>query len=101
AARSVAAPPTTHSNGNALPSPPLSKEDLRDSLASTPLRFHDFADSIITRQASPDASTEHVELYERIVTLYNANAFEHELRTNNLLDRHPLLVNILRNGAPL
>ncbi|GAW01639.1 reverse transcriptase ribonuclease h [Lentinula edodes] len=60
----LSAPPTTHSNGNALPSPPLSREDLKDFLAAPPLRFHDFEDSIITRRALPDASTEHVELYE-------------------------------------
>ncbi|KAJ3858625.1 hypothetical protein EV359DRAFT_87441 [Lentinula novae-zelandiae] len=64
AARSVAAPPTTHSNGNALPSPPSSREDLKDFLIAPPLRFHGFADSIIIHQALPDASIEHVKLYK-------------------------------------
>ncbi|KAJ3858711.1 hypothetical protein EV359DRAFT_87321 [Lentinula novae-zelandiae] len=65
AAPSAAALPTMHSNGNALPNLPLPRENLRESLASTPLIFHNFADSIIARQAPPDTSAEQIELYER------------------------------------
>ncbi|GAW01503.1 reverse transcriptase ribonuclease h [Lentinula edodes] len=97
ATRSTAAPLTTHSSGNAPFSPLSPREDSRESLAPPPLIFHDFADSMFTRRALPGSSAEHLKLYEQIVTPYNANAFEHELKT----DWHLLLVNILRNGTPL
>jgi hypothetical protein len=100
-APSVAAALTTRSSGNASPSLHLSREEFPELFAPLPLAYHDFADSIIARIAKPDTPSKHIKMYKRIVTPYNADAFEHELKLHNLLYRYPSLINILQHGASL
>ncbi|KAJ3718816.1 hypothetical protein C8R42DRAFT_643876 [Lentinula raphanica] len=66
------------------------------SLAIPPvLEFHDFSDAIHVRAPLPDSPAWHNEIFEHIITLYNADAFEAELKACDLTSSYSLLVHTI------
>ena len=65
------------------------------------LPFHDFSPIIIPRYPLTNSTTFENELFERIITPYDINAFFIELAIYGLSDRYSILLNYLRNGFPL
>ncbi|KAF5346278.1 hypothetical protein D9757_014841 [Collybiopsis confluens] len=65
------------------------------------LLFHDFTQSIHTRLPLPNTPPAYAEIYSRIITPYNPEAFFIELSICGISDRYPLLVDNLRQGFPL
>ncbi|KAF5381168.1 hypothetical protein D9757_009423 [Collybiopsis confluens] len=65
------------------------------------LLYHDFADFILNRPPLPNTPLDYIELYNRIVTPYNADEFERLLDLYHLSAQYPILVHNLRHGFPL
>ncbi|KAF8823347.1 hypothetical protein HHX47_DHR10000429 [Lentinula edodes] len=65
------------------------------------LSYYDFSDAIHFRSPLPNTCPEFIELYERIVTPYNADEFEKALLACNISHHYPLLLHNLRRGFPL
>lgn len=64
------------------------------------LIYTDFS-SVIRRRPRPVSSlSNHVEMYERVVTPYSSAAFAHLLDKFNLSESYPLLVSNLNNSFP-
>lgn len=80
--------------------PDLTDIFLKLSIPPT-LSYYDFSDAIHYHLPLPNTCPEFIELYERIVTPYNADKFEKALTSCNLSHQYPLLVCNLRQGFPL
>jgi hypothetical protein len=80
--------------GSPLPSHPLLP-------FHPPLPYRNFSDTVRHRPTLPDNSPSDIELFERIVHPYNANAFEAALHKHHLTSSYPLLVHNLSHGFPL
>lgn len=61
----------------------------------------DLLPTVFHRLPSPHSLPSHDRILHKIVTPYNANAFETLLVKHNLADCYPFLVRNLRNGFPL
>jgi hypothetical protein len=65
------------------------------------LRYTDFSSFIHHRTRPPNADPADYEIYERVITPYNADAFSIMLEKHKLTSTYPLLVENLRSGFPL
>ena len=65
------------------------------------LPFHDFSSTIIARYPLTNSTSFKNELFNRIITPYDINAFFIELAIHGLSDRYSILLDYLRNGFPL
>jgi hypothetical protein len=65
------------------------------------LHYTDFSTSISHRPVPLDACPGDIEIYERVVTPYNADAYEMLLEQYELTNQYPLLVQNLRQGFPI
>ncbi|KAF7311173.1 hypothetical protein MKEN_01018500 [Mycena kentingensis (nom. inval.)] len=75
---------------------------LPDVLSSrTTLVYPDLSHSIRPRPRPTNFSAEDAEILDRVVTPYNADAFERALSDLNITDEFPQLVDNLRNGFPI
>jgi hypothetical protein len=73
-----------------------------ESLGTPPsLAYHDFSNQIHSRPLIQNSNPMHDELFKRIVTPYNADAFELALTEHKLTDAYPLLVHNLRHSFPI
>lgn len=75
----------------------------RDSAISDPrfLLYKDFSSTILHRTPFSDATPLEIEIYNRIITPYNAEAFAKLLAECGLSEKYPLLVNNLISGFPI
>ncbi|PPR05511.1 hypothetical protein CVT24_003191 [Panaeolus cyanescens] len=96
-ARTAATQDTTHSRANVVPS----LEDFINSSKPDVLSYPNLYQSVVHRPAFDPRTHINPDLFQKIVTPYNADAFEHFLAKHNLTDSYPLLVFNLRHGFPL
>lgn len=87
---------------------PLASASLKGPSALEPVTFPpeflsytDFSSSILHRSPSFDTTPFDTEIYNRIITPYNADAFAQLLEQCNLSDKYPLLFNNLSYGFPI
>src|SRR6266550_1050591 len=83
------------------PSPGHVDVTLASRACRTEKPYFDFLPLVIPRQPLPFASPANEMIRSKIVTPYNADAFEYFLNKYNLSDTYPHLVRNLRNGFPL
>ncbi|KAF8823974.1 hypothetical protein HHX47_DHR9000276 [Lentinula edodes] len=83
-----------------LVAPDLIEAFLKLSILPT-LSYYDFSDAIHFRLPLPNTHPDFIELYERVVTPYNADEFEKALVSCNISHHYPLLLHNLRRGFPL
>ncbi|KAF7323828.1 hypothetical protein MKEN_00604100 [Mycena kentingensis (nom. inval.)] len=69
--------------------------------AHTTLVYPDLSHSIRPRPRPTNFSVDDAEILNRVVTPYNADAFERALSDLNITDEFPQLVDNLRNGFPI
>lgn len=67
----------------------------------TPLHYTDLSTSIIHRPPLFNNTPSDIEIYERIITPYNADAFATLMGDCNLSSNYPLLVENLSRGFPI
>ncbi|KAF8828286.1 hypothetical protein HHX47_DHR4000754 [Lentinula edodes] len=94
--------PTPHSDGT-LVAPSLVPE-VTDSFKPNslpPLPWHNFSATKTSRLPLPNTPPLFLEIYNRIITPYNASAFAIELARHNIWDRFPFLIEYLTTGFPL
>ncbi|KAF8825106.1 hypothetical protein HHX47_DHR7000775 [Lentinula edodes] len=96
--------PTPHSNGilvvpSSIPEVTDSFQSNSNSLPS--LSWHNFSATKISRLPFPNTPPHFLEIYDRIITPYNASAFAIELARHNIWDRFPFLIEYLTTGFPL
>lgn len=86
-----------------MPSPTPVAPAPESGLSSTRpfLAYTNFADTIHRRLPLAHSSDSDNEIFSRIITPYDADAFERLLDQHNLTSRYPLLCSNLRNGFPL
>lgn len=65
------------------------------------LAWHDFSSTKTYRSPFPYTPPHFLEIYDRIITPYNASAFAIELSRFNLWHRYPFLIEYLATGFPL
>ncbi|GAW01304.1 reverse transcriptase ribonuclease h [Lentinula edodes] len=95
---------TPHSNGIlVVPSPvPEVTDSFQSNSNSLPsLSWHNFSATKISRLPFPNTPPHFLEIYDRIITPYNASAFAIELARHNIWDRFPFLIEYLTTGFPL
>ncbi|KAF5354376.1 hypothetical protein D9758_010738 [Tetrapyrgos nigripes] len=68
------------------------------SFSPDPLPYADLYSSIHPHLCPPIADPDHIALYNKILTPYNANTFEQELASHSLTNKFPFLVRNLREG---
>ncbi len=74
---------------------------LKDLLVSPSLNYSDISDSVLCRPPIPHALPGDDEIYNAIVTPYNAKAFETALKKHNISHEFPYLVKNLTEGFPI
>lgn len=95
--------PTQHSNGT-LPVEslvPLVSDSFISASPLPALPWHDFSDTKTYRIPFANTPVHFLEIYDRIITPYNAPAFAIELSRCDLWDRYPFLLGYICNGFPL
>ncbi|KAF5390649.1 hypothetical protein D9757_002642 [Collybiopsis confluens] len=96
-----AAANTEHSEKIHAPTDHWDSDPFHPTSLRPTLLFHDFTRSIHTRLPLPNTPPAYAEIYSRIITPYNPEAFFIELSICGISDRYPLLVDNLRQGFPL
>ncbi|KAJ3567307.1 hypothetical protein NP233_g6448 [Leucocoprinus birnbaumii] len=79
----------------------LSSEEFLDAFIPSPLSYPNLAPSVESRPTFDPAIHDRPDLYEKIVTPYDADAFEFLLNRHNLTESYPHLVHNLRHGFPI
>ncbi|KAJ2917970.1 hypothetical protein MD484_g2463, partial [Candolleomyces efflorescens] len=89
-------------DGHKCPRSHIPPIDIFSSLAEPELlRYKDFSSSIRQRHPRPHISQQYKDIFHRIVTPYDPDAFELELSNHNLSSDYPLLVHNLKYGFPI
>ncbi|KAJ3731297.1 hypothetical protein DFJ43DRAFT_1040302 [Lentinula guzmanii] len=88
---------TTHSPGPVRNPPAL--DLLLTALIPPALPYHDFSHTLPNRPVLPNTLERLKSIYQKIVTPYNAKAFENALSKENLSDKYPILIDIPKHGA--
>jgi hypothetical protein len=88
--------------GPAMPALPQ-LNSFPSAIATDPLPYHDFSDSIVHRYLHPSKNEPlepHIDVFTHIIYPYDTATFEFFLSKHNLLCFYLLLVTNLRNGFP-